>query len=58
MVPGMKDLGRFEGISASPESGAALHALRVLQQQGRITAKDRVVVFSTGGALKYLDVLG
>ncbi len=58
MVPGMKDLGRLEGISASPESGAALHALRVLQQQGRITAKDRVVVFSTGGALKYLDVLG
>jgi threonine synthase len=58
MVPGMKDLGRFEGISAAPEGGAALHALRVLQQQGRITAKDRVVVFNTGGALKYLDVLG
>lgn len=57
MVPGMKDLGRFEGISAAPEGGAALHALRVLQQQGRITAKDRVVVFNTGGALKYLDVL-
>jgi threonine synthase len=58
MVPGMKDLGRFEGISAAPEGGAALHALRVLQQQGRITPNDRVVVFNTGGALKYLDVLG
>ena len=58
MVPGMKDLGRFEGISAAPEGGAALHALRVLQQQGRITATDRVVVFNTGGALKSLDVLG
>lgn len=58
MVPGMKDLGRFEGISAAPEGGAALHALRVLQQQGRITANDTVVVFNTGGALKYLDVLG
>ncbi len=57
MVPGMKDLGRFEGVSAAPEGGAALHALRVLQQQGRITAKDRVVLFNTGGALKYLDVL-
>ncbi len=58
MVPGMKDLGRFEGISAAPEGGAALHALRVLKQQGRITPKDRVVIFNTGGALKYLDVLG
>lgn len=58
MVPGMKDLGRFEGISAAPEGGAALHAVRVLQQQGRITANDVVVVFNTGGALKYLDVLG
>jgi threonine synthase len=57
MVPGMKDLGRFEGISAAPEGGAALHALRVLQSSGRITAKDTVVVFNTGGALKYLDVL-
>jgi threonine synthase len=57
MVPGMKDLGRYEGISAAPEGGAALHALRVLQEQGRITANDRVVVFNTGGALKYLDVL-
>ncbi|MBP6716784.1 MAG: threonine synthase [Acidobacteria bacterium] len=58
MVPGMKDLGRFEGVSAAPEGGAALHALRVLQQQGRITEHDTVVVFNTGGALKYLDVLG
>ncbi len=30
MVAGMKDLGRLEGISAAPEGGAALHALRVL----------------------------
>jgi threonine synthase len=58
MVTGMKDLGRFEGISAAPEGGAALHALRVLQAQGRIQSHHRVVVFNTGGALKYLDVLG
>jgi hypothetical protein len=35
-----------------------LHALRVLQAQGRIQPHHRVVVFNTGGALKYLDVLG
>ncbi len=57
MVTGMRDLGRFEGISAAPEGGAALHALRVLVADGRIKTTDSVVLFNTGGALKYLDVL-
>ena len=57
MVPAMKELGAFEGVSAAPEGGAALHAVKVLQQQGRIRPTDTVVVFNTGGALKYLDVL-
>jgi threonine synthase len=57
MVLGMRDLGRFEGVSAAPEGGAALHAVRVLLANGRIKASDSVVVFNTGGALKYLDVL-
>jgi len=58
MVAGMRDMGAFEGISAAPESGAALQALRVLVENGRIQPRDTVVVFNTGGALKYLDVLG
>ena len=58
MVAAMKELGRLEGISAAPEGGAALHALRVLIAEGRVTPNDTVVVFNTGGALKYLDVLG
>jgi threonine synthase len=58
MVAGMRDLGSLEGISAAPEGGAALHALRVLHQTGRVKPDDRVVLFNTGGALKYLDVLG
>ena len=57
MVTGMRDLGRLEGISAAPEGGAALHALRVLIASGRIAPHHRVVLFNTGGALKYLDVL-
>ena len=57
MVRGMRDLGSREGISAAPEGGAALHAVRVLVQQDRIKPTDTVVVFNTGGALKYLDVL-
>jgi len=57
MVTGMRDLGRFEGINAAPEGGAALQALRVLVSEGRIKPRDTVVVFNTGGAYKYMDVL-
>ena len=57
MVAGMRDAGRLEGISAAPEGGAAVHALRVLIAAGRIQRHETVVVFNTGGALKYLDVL-
>jgi threonine synthase len=57
MVAGMRDAGRLEGISAAPEGGAAVHALRVLVAAGRIKPHETVVVYNTGGALKYLDVL-
>ena len=56
MVTGMRDLGALEGISAAPEGGAALHAVRVLTAAGRIATADVVVVFNTGGALKYLEI--
>ena len=58
MVADMREIGRLEGISAAPEGGAALSAIRRLVQQGTIAAGDTVVLFNTGGALKYLDVLG
>ena len=58
MVEGMKELGRYEGISAAPEGGATAAALRWLCHHGRIGADETVVLFNTGGALKYLDVLG
>jgi threonine synthase len=57
MVASMRELGSEEGISAAPEGGAALHALKVLLREGRVHPTDTVVVFNTGGALKYLDVL-
>jgi threonine synthase len=58
MVSGMRELGSKEGISAAPEGGAALQAIKVLVGDGRIRPTDSVVLFNTGGALKYLDVLG
>jgi threonine synthase len=57
MVQGMRDLGAREGISAAPEGGAALHAVRRLRADGRIGSDETVLIFNTGGALKYLDVL-
>ena len=53
----MREMGSKEGISAAPEGGAALQAIKVLVGDGRIRPTDSVVLFNTGGALKYLDVL-
>ena len=57
MVRDMREMGAKEGISAAPEGGAALSALKVLLTRGDVKKTDTVVVFNTGGALKYLDVL-
>jgi threonine synthase len=57
MVADMRQMGATEGISAAPEGGAALRAVKMLLSQGRMKPSDTVVLFNTGGALKYLDVL-
>ena len=57
MVDGMLAIGRHEGVSAAPEGGAAYVAVRRLVRDGFIKPNDVVVLFNTGGALKYLDVL-
>jgi len=58
MVRDMKVIGAAEGVSAAPEGGATLAALRKMQADGLVKPDDTVVLFNTGGALKYLDVLG
>jgi threonine synthase len=57
MVQGMIEIGSTEGISAAPEGGAALAAIRRLVAEDTIRPDESVVLFNTGGALKYLDVL-
>jgi threonine synthase len=57
MVTGMRELGGREGISAAPEGGAALQAVKLLLHDGVMRRDESVVLFNTGGALKYLDVL-
>jgi threonine synthase len=57
MIEGMLELGKSEGVSAAPEGGAALAAVKRLLADRLIKRDDSVVLFNTGGALKYLDVL-
>jgi threonine synthase len=57
MVEGMREIGQAEGISAAPEGGAALAAVKRLVADRLIRRDDVVVLFNTGGALKYLEVL-
>jgi threonine synthase len=57
MVQAMLDIGKHAGVSAAPEGGAALVGIRELVARGAIKPDESVVLFNTGGALKYLDVL-
>ena len=57
MVEGMLAIGKHEGVSAAPEGGAALAAIQRLVADGSIKPHESVVLFNTGGALKYLDVI-
>ena len=56
MVDDMLEIGRLEGISAAPEGGGGADADRAAgRRQDRSHAHETVVLFNTGGALKYLD---
>jgi threonine synthase len=57
MVAGMLKIGSHEGVSAAPEGGAALAAIERLVADSTIKRHERVVLFNTGGALKYMDAL-
>ena len=47
----------LEGISFAPEAGACLGVLEKLVAEGAIDANERVLVFNTGAAQKYLEVI-
>jgi threonine synthase len=57
MIEDMLAIGKLEGVSAAPEGAATLSAVRKLVAAGKIKKHDTVVLFNTGGALKYLDLL-
>jgi threonine synthase len=47
----------LEGISICPEAGTCLAVLEDMVAEGRIHPDEKVVVFNTGAAQKYLEVL-
>ncbi len=53
----MKRACSLEGISLCPESAVCLAVLADLVAQGRIERSERVVVFNTGAAQKYVECL-
>jgi len=48
----------LEGIAFAPEAGACLGVLELLVSEKAIDPDERVVVFNTGAAQKYVEVIG
>lgn len=55
--PWMHRAAAAEGISICPETAVCFDVLEQLQATGDVSATDRVVVFNTGSAMKYLETL-
>src|SRR5216683_2511075 len=56
ILASLADWARHEGIFLSPEGAAATAAYDHLLATGFLKSTDRVVLFNTGGGLKYTDV--
>ncbi|MEO6653017.1 MAG: threonine synthase [Ilumatobacteraceae bacterium] len=48
----------LEGIAFAPETGACLGVLEMLVAEAAIDPDERVVIFNTGAAQKYVEVMG
>jgi threonine synthase len=57
ILASLADWARHEGVFLSPEGAAATAAYDHLLATGFLTSSDRVVIFNTGGGLKYVDVI-
>jgi threonine synthase len=51
------DWARHEGIFLSPEGAASMTAYRNLLASGFLKGSDKVVLYNTGSAYKYVDVI-
>jgi threonine synthase len=57
ILAAVRQLAELEGIFACPEGGAAVAALPGLLDRGLVQREETIVLFNTGTAMKYLDVL-
>jgi threonine synthase len=57
LLEGMRLALTMEGLSASPESGAAIIATRMLREQEFLHPDDEVLIFSTGSGLMHTDLV-
>jgi threonine synthase len=53
LTEGQRQLSTLEGVDACPEGGAAVAAVKVLVERGRLPRDERVVVFNTGAGVLY-----
>ncbi len=58
MITATREIGSLEGMFCAPEGAACLPVLRKLIAEGKVTSKDRVVIFNTGAGMKYLEAYG
>jgi threonine synthase len=57
IVHWMKQVARLEGIGICPEAAVCFDCLEMLRARGEIRDDDEVVVFNTGAAQKYPEVI-
>jgi len=57
ILAAMRHWASVEGVFAAPEGAASLVAYRKLRASGFFHAEDKVVLFNTGTAYKYLDMI-
>jgi threonine synthase len=57
ILAAMRQWASLEGVFAAPEGAASLVAYRKLLASGFFSADDTVVLFNTGSAYKYLDMI-
>ncbi|HLQ36921.1 MAG TPA: threonine synthase [Planctomycetota bacterium] len=57
LQPWMREVMAGEGIALCPEAAACLEALETSRRAGHIAAHEEVVLFNTGAATKYIEVL-
>src|SRR6266536_2165027 len=58
MICVAREVGAREGLFVAPEAAACFAALKALLAAGKIASGERVVIFSTGSGIKYLECYG